>query len=317
MKDPFNLFINDSVYYTQTQYYKLINQTKILFFESLKNRKPASYFKEEANKIWGNVNHDYMAERIKELEEMISQKNFDGRSILNPDAKFQEVFKLDPESKYINIERKYEEIVNKYYKGRLKTLNNGFVDEETYLTKLIEKYDKMQTIIPYYNKDGSVRSYHNIASYNSMVYNTNLTKAGWNRTMYDSKLLGNDLVYLPAHPGACPLCMQFQGKVYSVSGKNKKYPAKQVAIDGGVGHPNCKHEWVLYWDSSQIQEDKYNSDEWLEYYDKQQKIQSLKLERTNLKVNKKIAEGIGNYGEADKINGQIKALNSKIKELIK
>lgn len=315
MKDEFSIFINDSVYYTQTEYYKLINKTKELFFYSLQEQKPASYFKKEANKIWGNIDHSYMEQRIQELEEMISAKNLEGKKILNPNAKFEQIFPLDSESKYIDIERKYEKVVNKYYKDRLKTINNGFVDKETYLTNLIEKYDKMQSIIPYYNKNGTIRSYHNIASYNSMVYNTNLTKAGWNRTLYDSKLLENDLVYLPAHPGACPLCMQFQGKVYSISGKNPKYPKQSIAIDGGVGHPNCKHEWVLYWDSSQIQEDKYNDIAWEEYYERKQKIQSLQLERTNLKVDKRILESIGNYGEADKVQAKIRALNSKIKEL--
>lgn len=315
MKDEFSIFINDSVYYTQTEYYKLINKTKELFFYSLQEQKPASYFKKEANKIWGNIDHSYMEQRIQELEEMISAKNLEGRKILNPNAKFEQIFPLDSESKYIDIERKYEKVVNKYYKDRLKTINNGFVDKETYLTNLIEKYDKMQSIIPYYNKNGTIRSYHNIASYNSMVYNTNLTKAGWNRTLYDSKLLENDLVYLPAHPGACPLCMQFQGKVYSISGKNPKYPKQSIAIEGGVGHPNCKHEWVLYWDSSQIQEDKYNDIAWEEYYERKQKIQSLQLERTNLKVDKRILESIGNYGEADKVQAKIRVLNSKIKEL--
>lgn len=315
MKDEFSIFINDSVYYTQTEYYKLINKTKELFFYSLQEQKPASYFKKEANKIWGNIDHSYMEQRIQELEKMISAKNLEGRKILNPNAKFEQIFPLDSESKYIDIERKYEKVVNKYYKDRLKTINNGFVDKETYLTNLIEKYDKMQSIIPYYNKNGTIRSYHNIASYNSMVYNTNLTKAGWNRTLYDSKLLENDLVYLPAHPGACPLCMQFQGKVYSISGKNPKYPKQSIAIEGGVGHPNCKHEWVLYWDSSQIQEDKFNDIAWEEYYERKQKIQSLQLERTNLKVDKRILESIGNYGEADKVQAKIKVLNSKIKEL--
>lgn len=315
MKDEFSIFINDSVYYTQTEYYKLINKTKELFFYSLQEQKSASYFKKEANKIWGNIDHSYMEQRIQELEKMISAKNLEGRRILNPNAKFEQIFPLDSESKYIDIERKYEKVVNKYYKDRLKTINNGFVDKEIYLTNLIKKYDKMQSIIPYYNNNGTIRSYHNIASYNSMVYNTNLTKAGWNRTLYDSKLLENDLVYLPAHPGACPLCMQFQGKVYSVSGKNPKYPKQSIAIEGGVGHPNCKHEWVLYWDSSQIQEDKFNDVAWEEYYKRKQKIQSLQLERTNLKVDKRILESIGNYGEADKVQAKIRALNSKIKEL--
>ena len=115
MDDNFNKFISDSVYYTQIQYYDLIYKTKILFFESLKNKKSSSYFQKEAEKIWGNVDHAYMEQRIKELEEMISAVNMQGRKILNPEAEFQEVFKLEPESKFINIEKKYEEVINKYY----------------------------------------------------------------------------------------------------------------------------------------------------------------------------------------------------------
>ena len=316
MKDPFSIFIGEQVYYTKIQYNKLINDTKELVFDCLKERKSIDEFKKKAHEIWGDVNHKYMSEAIRELEQMIDAQNGEGHKILNPNAEYKEIYELDKESKYIAIERLYEKTINKYYKGRLKTLNNGFVDEETYLTKLLDKYDDMQAIIPYKNKDGSIRCYHNIATYNSMLYNTNLTKAGWNRTMYDAKLYDRDLVYLPAHPGACPLCMQWQGEVYSISGKNPNYLPQSVAIEGGIGHPNCKHEWLIYWDKSQIQQDKYDDAEWLEYYETQQKIQSLKLERTNLKVNKRVLENIGNYGEVDKVNQKIRKLNSKIKDLM-
>ena len=44
-----------------------------------------------------------------------------------------------------------------------------------------------------------------------MLYNINLLRASWNRTAYDSRLLGNNLWYLPAHTFACPMCMGQQG----------------------------------------------------------------------------------------------------------
>lgn len=317
MKDPFSIFIEDSVYYSRQQYYKLIFKTKKLFFECLNEQKPLDYFRTEANKIWGKVDHKYMEQRIKELEDMISAKNISGHEILNPNAQFTEVFKLEPERRFIEVERKYEKTMQKYYKGRLKTLNNGYVDKITYLTNLVKKYDDTQAIIPYFNKDGTVRSYHNIASYNSMLYNVNLNRSGWNRTIYDSKLLDNDLVYLPAHPFACPLCMEWQGRVYSVSGKSTKYPAKDLAIDGGVGHPNCKHQWVIYWGIEQKQDNAYNSEEWQQKYETKQKIQSLQLERTKLKNDRDIFTQLGNYEEVDKVNSKLKKINSKIKELNK
>ena len=315
MKDPFNLFIEDSVYYTQNQYYGLIRKTKRLFFDSLINKRPLNEFRAEAQKIWGNIDHSYMEQRLEELEKMVSATNLAGKPIINPDAAFKQVFELTPESRFAEVEAQYEKVISNYYKGRLKTLNNGIVDETTYLTDLVKKYDSIQAIIPYYNKDGTIRSYHDIASYNSMLYNTNLNRAGWNRTLFDSNLLGNDLVYLPAHPGACPLCMEWQGKVYSISGKTPGYPKQEEAIDGGVGHPNCKHQWLIYWDNSQIQEDTYNSPEWEEYYKNKQKAQSMELERSRLKNDRAILQQVGNYGEVDKVNAKIKALNSKISEI--
>lgn len=315
MKDPFSIFIEDSVYYTSNQYYKLMFSTKKLFFECLKDDKDASHFKAEANKIWGKVDHSYMQQQIKELEDMISTNNIAGHKIKNPNAKFEEVFKLEPESRFIQVEKTYEATMNKYYKTRLKTIKEGYVDKDAYLTGLVKKYEDTQSIIPYYNKDGTIRSYHNIASYNSMLYNSNLNRSGWNRSMYDAELLENDLVYLPAHPYACPLCMQYQGKVYSVSGKNKKYPPKEEAIAGGVGHPNCKHQWTIYWGEDQKQENIYNSNQWEEKYINKQKIQSLQLERTKLKNDKSIYERIGNQEEVDKANQKIQLLNSKIREL--
>ena len=315
MKDPFNLFIEDSVYYTQNQYYNEIKKTKRLFFDSLINKKPLNEFRKEAQKIWGNIDHSYMEQRIDELEKMVSATNLSGKPIINPDASFKKVFELTPESRFKEVEAQYEKVISNYYKGRLKTLNNGIVDETTYLTDLVKKYDSIQAIVPYYNKDGSIRCYQDIATYNSMLYNTNLNRAGWNRTLFDSNLLGNDLVYLPAHPGACPLCMAWQGKVYSVSGKTPGYPKQEEAIKGGVGHPNCKHQWLIYWDDSQIQEDSYNSPEWEEYYKNKQKAQSLELERSRLKNDKAILQQVGNYGEVDKVNAKIKALNTKINEV--
>ena len=95
MKDPFNLFIEDSVYYTQNQYYGLIRKTKRLFFDSLINKRPLNEFRAEAHKIWGNIDHSYMEQRLEELEKMVSATNLAGKPIINPDAAFKQVFELD------------------------------------------------------------------------------------------------------------------------------------------------------------------------------------------------------------------------------
>lgn len=317
MKDPFNIFIEDSVKYASNQYYKLINKTKRTFFECLKEQKDLAEFEKEAYKIWGNVDHKYMEQRIAELERMIEQRDLKGHKILNPNAIYEEVFELTPERRFIEVERKYEKIMEQYYKGRLKTLKNGIVEPETYLSSLVKKFDFVQAIIPYYNKDGTIRSYHNVASYNSMLYNVNLTRSGWNRTMYDSQLLDNDLVYIPAHPFACPLCMEWQGRVYSVSGKSLKYPPKDLALAGGIGHPNCKHQFVMYWGKEQLQQNTYDSEQWEENYIIKQKVQALELERAKLKNDREIYKDINNFEEVDKVNSKIRKINAQIKELNK
>lgn len=315
MKDPFNLFIDKAVEYTKINYYRLIDKTKILVFKCLHEKRSVEYFRKKANKIWSGISHKYMAQQIKQLEDMIGAYNSKGRKILNPSAEFKQIWQLEPESKFTGVENEYEKFVNKYYQTKLHTVSKEYVDTEAYLTKSLEKYDKSQEIIPYFNKNGSIHSHHNIASYLSMVHNTNLTKSGWNRSMYDSQLLDNDLFYLPAHPGACPLCAEAQGKVYSKSGKSKKYEPMDYAIEQGIGHPNCKHSWLLYWGKEQVQKDKYDNAKWTEYYQNDQKLKSLHRRRDSLKIDKTILKDLGNYGEIDNVNAKIRKINSHMKDL--
>lgn len=323
VKDPFSLFIEDSAYYCKNKYYKLMYETKRIFFDFLNQNKTLAEFMAETERIWKGVDHSYMQERIRELEEMISVRDLKGNQILNPDAKLKQVYELTSEKEFIKNELYYKNVIDKYYKDRKKTVNKGFIDKKSYLSKLVTKYDEIQATIPYYNKDGTVRSWHNIANYNSMLYNTNLTRSGWNRTIYDSNLLEKELLYLPAHTFACPLCMPYQGKVYSKENKSGytqdgiKYYPQEMAIGGGVGHPNCRHQWTIYWDKEQIQENDYNSDEWLEDYQKKQKIQALQLKRTKLKNDRKIYKELDNEEEVDKVNSKLKKINSTIKELNK
>lgn len=314
-KDPFSTFIEDRTYLTTIKYYNLIYKTKIIFFECLLKGEPLEEFKKKSDKLWKNIDHKFMKESLDELYKMIDLLEMQDKTIINEEISFKEVFEMVPTSKFTKIENQYKDAIDKYYSQKLKVVKKDYVDTKSYLSKTVEKYDDEQKIIPYFNKDGTVRSYHNIASYCLMLYSANLIHGAWNRTMYDSELLENDLMYLPAHTFACPLCMPYQGKVYSKSGKSTKYPPMEEAIEGGVGHPNCRHVWVLYWGKDQIQENDYNSDEWEEKYKNKQKIKSLQLRRTNYKKDRQIYQNLDNQEEIDKLNQKIKALNKKIKEL--
>lgn len=66
-----------------------------------------------------------------------------------------------------------------------------------------------------------------------------------------------DLYYIVPHAGSCPLCAKYEGKVYSRSGNNPKYPPlasvfKKIDPNGTNDldntyltiHPNCRHKIV-------------------------------------------------------------------------
>lgn len=53
-------------------------------------------------------------------------------------------------------------------------------------------------------------------------------------------------------PQCCKLCGAYQGKVYSISGKDKRFPAlfKTVLRNGyALPHPNCRHEFIPYFEA--------------------------------------------------------------------
>jgi hypothetical protein len=315
MNFKYNDFVDDAVYLVNNNYYDLLFKTKRMFFEMLKEHKPYTEFVEETNKIWNNVDHKYMQDMINKYEKMIESGNIIDKEVINEDAEFIEVFELTKEKRFNEVEIKYKKAVDNYYKGRLKTINKDWVDDNTYLNKLIQTYDDVQATIPYRYSNGKIASYHNIADYCSMLFNVNLVRAGWNQTLYDSALLQNDLLYLPPHPFACEECMMYQGKVFSARGLTPGYPLQEEAIEGGVGHPNCKHSWVLYWGEDQLVNNNYNSEIWKDQYQIKQKIRALDLEKKKENNNLKIFKSLNNYEGVDKSKAKIKAYNSKIREL--
>jgi hypothetical protein len=225
------------------------------------------------------------------------------------------------------MEQRYVNRHIKYYESTQKGLELA-TDKEAYLSNIVKKYDKIDKSIPYFSHTtGKIVSYQTIATYNSMLYNWNLTHSAWNRTEYDAKYLGNNLQYLVAHPYACPHCMEYQGFVYADDtptkqeykvlmkyGKRGQY-MKEDAIKGGVGHPNCKHSWTIFWDIDQVQEDKYNSSEWEEEYEREQKKQALDLEKSRLLSDRRIYQELGDQSKVDELTTKIKAIRDKKKEL--
>lgn len=69
---------------------------------------------------------------------------------------------------------------------------------------------------------------------------------------------GTDLVRMTSMPQCCKFCGAFQDKVYSISGKDKRFPAlfKTVLRSGyALPHPNCRHEFIPYFEEMEAPED--------------------------------------------------------------
>ena len=69
---------------------------------------------------------------------------------------------------------------------------------------------------------------------------------------------GTDLVIMTTMPQCCKLCGAYQDKVYSISGKDKRFPAlfKTVLKNGyALPHPNCRHEFIPWYEEMEVPED--------------------------------------------------------------
>lgn len=339
----FEKFINDEVWSCNLKYIRMMRITKEKFFESLLKGKSSSRYAKELKELW-TVDHNFMDKAIKELETMVKDKDitlakkYGDDKIVQRSIKLEnqwqeyenkdyQIYKLNPERDFVIMEERYVNRHISYYENTQKGLELA-QDKEAYLNTIVPKYDKIDKSIPYFSHaTGEIRCYQTIATYNSMLFNWNLTHSAWNRTEYDAKVLGNNLQYLVAHPYSCPHCMEYQGYVYAEDTPTKqeekilmKYGKrgqhmKEDAIKGGVGHPNCKHVWTIFWDIDQIQEDNYNSSKWQEEYEKQQKEQALDLEKSRLLSDRRIYQELGNQSKVDEISGKIKAIREKKKNL--
>ena len=312
MKDV-DVFIDEKVYLFQTSYLKKMLKSKHYFFDYLYKNKTSTDFEKALNDVWKDLDFDFMNRSIEDLEKIVSQLNRNDLTIEN--IELSNLNQLVDENVFKTLVDKFMQDLISEYENKKETLSMG-VDKEAYLSNYMTSYDKAQQTIPYFNKNGTIHSFHTIDSYCSMLFNTNLTRSAWNRTIYDAEVLEKDLVYLPAHTFACPKCMQYQGKIYSISGRSEKYPSQQVAINGGVGHPNCKHSFVIYWEGiTDIREDKYNSEEWQEKYKTKQKIRALDRNIAKANNDAEIYEELNDTNRFQKEKKKLKAYRAKRRQL--
>jgi hypothetical protein len=88
--------------------------------------------------------------------------------------------------------------------------------------------------------------------YAEMVARTQTREAATEGMLTTCEAADVDLVQISVHDNACPICQPLQGKVYSRTGKDKRFPPldRQPPY-----HPNCGHVVVPYVDALEDPED--------------------------------------------------------------
>lgn len=318
MRDEISEVINEEVQSYSKESYDYLDEVKKLVFTCLIGKISYDIFKGKLNKVnskYNKIEKNRTSKGYKKVKDKVVETN--ETPISSGKIDFTEkdlenlLFKLDKTSQ-IKAKDKFIRIITNYYKASLETAKKEYISIDDYLKKKLSTYDKVEKVVAYHNQDGTIRAYHDIASYNSMVYNTNLTSSAWNETINYCYENNTDIVYVEPHPFSCPLCQEWQGKFYSLTGKSSKYENIENAYKGGLKHPNCKHNITT--NVGQKETNDYSSDEWKDRYQARQKKQALELKRKRLKTDRDIYKELNNYEEVDKINAQIRTLNSAIKE---
>lgn len=324
-----NNYIKDEVYDYKRETTDFMDSVKYIFF---------AYLISKAGKKKFNKKID---EELKKYNNYISNKTSKGYETISYLVKYQDIGKYTEKEKkplesvlkgfkeQLKIDSKstktandkYIKYVKDYYKKTEKTLSKEYINEKAYLSKKVTDFDKVEKTVAYrYKGTGKIRAYFDIASYNSMVYNTNLTNKGWQETINSAIELEQDIVYVPAHMYACEMCQQYQGKFYSLSGINAgeifngyKVNSLDEALRGGLKHPNCTHD-IIFPNSETKENNKYSSARWTDRYNAKQKKQALELKKSRLRNDNVIYNKLRNQEMVDKNNQKIRKLNQKIKE---
>ena len=78
----------------------------------------------------------------------------------------------------------------------------------------------------------------NLKNYSEMLARTHLIKANNEATINRALEFDIDIMEISDHGTACPICIPYEGKKFSISGNSKKYPKLEIQPPY---HPNCKH----------------------------------------------------------------------------
>lgn len=151
-----------------------------------------------------------------------------------------------------------------------------------------------------------------------MIVRTSTAQLAGKITEANCRTTGQDLVIISQHLGSRDTHVYFQNKVYSMSGKSKKYPDIHAPLGEGCAYgrpeglqgPNCTHMFYPFWEGiSEIPEPLKEPDP-VEYkgrtytrYEATQQMRAMEREIRALKRDKYVAR---TGGEVEHLNAQIR-----------
>jgi hypothetical protein len=170
----------------------------------------------------------------------------------------------------------------------------------------------------------------NLVDYGKMAIRTANTRAVNQSTINAGQELDNDLVRMSHHLSSCPICAMYEGRIYSVSGKDKRYPSlasinKGAVVTYGTVHPNCRHRFTNYIEDlntdAENEQNRINSnkpfidsrsDAQKQAYDNRQRQNRLKQQYIKLKELKAVTD---DKNTLKAIDSKLRVLRGKLKDI--
>lgn len=156
-------------------------------------------------------------------------------------AGIQEVVSRDNLKMPANVQRAYLEVVAQ----AVAQVNSGMAGYEQATREAVLKLARRGVSVVDYKSGAWAQA--DVAMRRHI--RTQVAQAGSRNTLDLMEETGHDLVQTSSHGGARPSHAKWQGRVFSLSGKSKKYPpfsrTGYGAVDGLCG-ANCKHDFGIY-----------------------------------------------------------------------
>lgn len=299
-------FIDEQVLYIATKYDQKLHKTEKEYILGLLNNKSPEEMLEYLEKEY-TIDHSYMIKTLEELKEKVAKA--DGTT-LQEQRRQPDLLEINPIDKFTVEEQSYSDRVMNKYVQDLADIGSQ-EDKEAYLSTKIKNYDKnVEQFKPYFH-NGVVSSMQNLSTYNSMLYNVNLTRTAWNQAYKDSFVLDNDKFIINSHPFACEHCLEHEGKVYT---RKELQDIVSISVEEGateILHPNCKCTISLYWDSSQKQQNLTTPKD----YELDQREKGITRQLEKLRTEKDLYKEIGNNKLAQRKQEQIRRLLEERKNI--